>query len=110
MFLAMHWDYVMHCYDRIFRKTRNMYQYCETAPLKGHGNEANFLGFLHKPVRYTGPLHYVLSRSDFSFEFSEMFIIEKLLPDSPSRGVDKIAYRLIGTLTDSRPLSACSRL
>ncbi len=41
-----------------------------------------------------GPLHYVLSRSDFSFEFSEIFIIEKQFPDSPSRGVDKIAYRL----------------
>jgi hypothetical protein len=40
-----------------------------------------------------GPLHYVLSRSDFSFEFSEIFVIEKRLPDSSSRGVDKIAYR-----------------
>jgi hypothetical protein len=40
-----------------------------------------------------GPLHYVSSRSDFGFEFAEIFIIEKLLPDSPSRGVDKIAYR-----------------
>jgi hypothetical protein len=40
-----------------------------------------------------GPLHYVSSRSDFGFEFVEIFVIEKRLPNSPSRGVDKIAYR-----------------
>ncbi len=40
-----------------------------------------------------GPLHYVSSRSDFNLKFSEIFVIEKRLPDSPSRGVDKIAYR-----------------
>jgi hypothetical protein len=40
-----------------------------------------------------GHLHYVSSRSVFSFEFLEIFVIEKRLPDSPSRGVDKIAYR-----------------
>jgi hypothetical protein len=40
-----------------------------------------------------GPLHYVSSRSDFSFEVSEIFVIEKRLPDSPSRGVDKSASR-----------------
>ncbi len=40
-----------------------------------------------------GPLHYILSRSDFDFEFAEIFVIEKLLPDLPSRGVDKNAYR-----------------
>jgi hypothetical protein len=41
------------------------------------------------------PLHYLWSRSDFGFEFPEIFLIEKRLPDSPSRGrgVDKIAYR-----------------
>jgi hypothetical protein len=33
-----------------------------------------------------GPLHYVS-------KFSEIFVIEKRLPDSPSRGVDKITYR-----------------
>jgi hypothetical protein len=31
--------------------------------------------------------------SDFSLEFSEIFLIEKRLPDSASRGVYKIAYR-----------------
>jgi hypothetical protein len=40
-----------------------------------------------------GPSHYILSRSDFDFEFAEIFVIEKRLPDSPSRGVDKNAYR-----------------
>jgi hypothetical protein len=40
-----------------------------------------------------GPLHQVLSRSDFVFEFAEIFVIKKRLPDLPSRGVDKNAYR-----------------
>jgi hypothetical protein len=40
-----------------------------------------------------GALHYILSRSDFGFEFAEIFVIEKRLPNSPSRGVDKIALR-----------------
>ncbi len=57
--------------------------------LKGHGNEADFPD---KSVRH-GSLHYIPSRSDFGFEFTEIFVIEKRLPDSPSRGVDKIAYR-----------------
>jgi hypothetical protein len=37
-----------------------------------------------------GPLHYISSRSDLGFEFAEIFVIEKRLPDSPSQGVDKI--------------------
>ncbi len=36
-----------------------------------------------------GPSHYISSRSDFDFEFAEIFVIEKRLPDS----VDKNAYR-----------------
>jgi hypothetical protein len=32
-------------------------------------------------------LHYISSRSGFSFEFAEIFVIEKLLADSLSRGV-----------------------
>jgi hypothetical protein len=31
-----------------------------------------------------GLLHYISSRSDFGFEFSEIFVIEKRLPDSAS--------------------------
>jgi hypothetical protein len=37
------------------------------------------------------PLHYLSSSSDFGFEFAGIFVIVKQLPDSPSRGVDKIA-------------------
>jgi hypothetical protein len=40
-----------------------------------------------------GPSHYISSRSDCDFEFAEIFIIEKRLPDSPSWGVDKNAFR-----------------
>jgi hypothetical protein len=29
-----------------------------------------------------GPLHYISSRSDFGFEFAEILVIEKRLPDS----------------------------
>ncbi len=39
-----------------------------------------------------GPLHYISSRSDFSFEFAEIFVLEKRLPVSVRRGVDKITY------------------
>ena len=38
-------------------------------------------------------LHLISSRSDLGFVFAEIFLIEKRLPDSPSRGVDKNAYR-----------------
>jgi hypothetical protein len=41
----------------------------------------------------TSTLHYISSRSNFDFEFAEIFVIEKRFPDSPSRGVDKNAYR-----------------
>jgi hypothetical protein len=34
-----------------------------------------------------GPLHDISSRSDFSFEFAEIFVIEKQLPDLLSCGV-----------------------
>jgi hypothetical protein len=40
-----------------------------------------------------GPLHYISSRSNFDFEFAEIFVFEKRLPVSVSRGVDKITYR-----------------
>jgi hypothetical protein len=38
------------------------------------------------------PLDYLSSRSAFGFVFAEIFVIEKRLPDSPSRGVDKNAF------------------
>jgi hypothetical protein len=40
-----------------------------------------------------GPLHYISSHSDFGFEFAEIFVFEKRLPVSVSRGVYKIAYK-----------------
>ncbi len=41
-----------------------------------------------------GLLHYISSRSDFGFEFAEIFVFEKRLPVSVSRGVDKIAWSI----------------
>ncbi len=61
--------------------------------LKGHSNEADFLGVLHKPVRHTRSLTLHFEPFRFGFEFAGIFIIEKRLPDSPSQGVDKIDYR-----------------
>jgi hypothetical protein len=46
---------------------------------------------LHKSVPHESLAPYLSSRSDFVFEFVEIFVIEKRLPNSPSRGVDKIA-------------------
>ncbi len=43
--------------------------------LKGHGNEPNFC-----INRFgLGPLHYISGRSDFGFEFPEIFIFEKTI-------------------------------
>jgi hypothetical protein len=39
------------------------------------------------------PLHYLSSRSDFGFEFAEIFVFEKRLPDSASRGVGESGSR-----------------
>ncbi len=82
--------------------------------LKGHGNEADFLGFLQK----LGPhrsLDYLLSRSAFGFEFAEIFVIEKQLPDlanprigdSPTRRVGESAFEC---LKENLGESECRRL
>ncbi len=42
-----------------------------------------------------GPLHYISSRSDFGFEFEEIFIFKNPLPALVSRGVDKIAWSIL---------------
>ncbi len=55
-------------------------------PLKGHGNEADFLGFLQKLVPHRS-LTLPFKPFQFGFEFAEIFVIEKRLPDSPSRRV-----------------------
>jgi hypothetical protein len=41
-----------------------------------------------------GPLHYLSSRSDFGFEFSDIFIFKNRLPASLSQGVNKIAWSI----------------
>ncbi len=40
------------------------------------------------------PLHYISSRSDFGFEFSEILVFEKQLPNSTIRGVGDSPYQL----------------
>ncbi len=42
------------------------------------------------------PLHYLSSCSEFGFEFAEIFIIEKQLPDTASRGVADSLTRRVG--------------
>jgi hypothetical protein len=59
--------------------------------LKGHGNEADFLGFLHKPVWHYRSLTLRSEPFHFSSEFSEIHN-QKRFPNSLSRGVDNIAY------------------
>jgi hypothetical protein len=47
-----------------------------------------------------GPLHYISCRSDFGFKFAEIFVIEKRLSDSASRGVvDSLTRRVKESLT-----------
>jgi hypothetical protein len=41
------------------------------------------------------PLHYLSSRSNFGFKLAEIFIIEKRLSDSASRGVTDSAFECI---------------
>ncbi len=48
------------------------------------------------------PLHYLSSRSDFAFEFAEICVIEKRLPDSVSRGVADSPNRRVGESTTLR--------
>jgi hypothetical protein len=63
--------------------------------LKGHGNEADFLGFLQK----LGPhrsLTLPFEPSPIGFEFAEIFVIEKQLPDSVNRGVSDSPTRRVG--------------
>jgi hypothetical protein len=52
--------------------------------LKGHGNEADFLGFCRNWF-LTDPSYNLSSRSDFGFKFAEIFVIEKRLAESPTQ-------------------------
>jgi hypothetical protein len=67
--------------------------------LKGHGNEADFLGFLQKlvPHRSRTP---TFEQFRFWLKFLEIFIIEKRLPDSASRRLsDWATFRLVDSPT-----------
>jgi hypothetical protein len=58
--------------------------------LKGHGNEADFLGILHKSVRHRSlTLHF----EQFRFWLRIRGDIRNRKTTPQSRGVDKIAYR-----------------
>ncbi len=63
--------------------------------LKGHGNEADFLGFLQKLVPHRS-LTLPFEPFDFGFKFAEIFVIEKRLPDSACQGVDDSPTRRDG--------------
>ncbi len=77
-------------------------------PLKGDGNEPVFSRCFCINRFGLGPLHYLSSRSDFDFEFSEIFVFENLLPASVSKGVDKIAWSIHITDAGSRRLFVSS--
>ncbi len=49
-----------------------------------------------------GPLHYISSRSDFGFEFMEIFLIEKRLPYSACRGVGDSLTQRVGESSTPR--------
>ncbi len=54
--------------------------------IKGTWQWGGFLGFCINWF-LIDPLHYLSRRFDFGFEFAEIFVIEKWLPASASRGV-----------------------
>ncbi len=45
---------------------------------------------------FIDPLHYLSNRSDFGFEFAEIFVIEKRIPDFASRQVPDSPTRQVG--------------
>jgi hypothetical protein len=53
-----------------------------------------FWGFCRNWV-LIDPLHCLSSRSAFGFEFSEIFVIEKRLPDSASWRVGELAFECL---------------
>ncbi len=54
-----------------------------------------FWGFCRNWV-LIDPLHCLLSRSAFGYEFAEIFVIEKRLPDAASRRVGDSPIRRVG--------------
>ncbi len=67
---------------QIFQDPSQKHPFC----LKGHGNEADFLGFLQKlvPHRLIDPLHYLSSHSAYGFEFAEIFVSKSGSPHGES--------------------------
>jgi hypothetical protein len=62
--------------------------------LKRHGNEADFLGFLHELVPHKSLMHYrTFHAVPILAKFVEIIVIGKRLPDSTSRGVNKIVQK-----------------
>ncbi len=72
--------------------------------LKGHGNEADFLGFLQKLVSHRS-LTLTSSCSDFGFEFAEIFVIEN---DSPTQRLGDPGESGSWRLSDSRSLEVAN--
>jgi hypothetical protein len=64
--------------------------------IQGHGKEADFPRFLHISRFGIAPfLHYISSRSDFGFEFAEIFVIEKTtrrVGESPTRRIEELLW------------------
>jgi hypothetical protein len=67
--------------------------------LKGHGNETD--GVFCRNWFLMSPLHYLSSRSDFGFEFAEIFIFEKRLLDITDTGSRRLPASLIHGVGDS---------
>ncbi len=65
--------------------------------IKGHGNEPVFLPmFLHKSVQHESySIQYHSSRSDFGFEFVEIFVFENLLPPISNTGSRRLRVSVI---------------
>jgi hypothetical protein len=51
-----------------------------------------------------GPLHYISSRSDFGFEFAEIFVIEKQLANSLTWRVGESLFKIFKFIIDLQNL------
>ncbi len=80
------------------KKIGNTYALIKYAS-RGMAMRRIFWGFSRNWV-LIDPLQYLSSHSAFGFEFAEIFVIEKLLPDSASRRVgDSLTQRVGESLT-----------
>jgi hypothetical protein len=98
---------------------------CFYIPFKGTWQRGIFWGFCINGFGI-GTLHYISNRSDFDFEFAEIFVIEKRLPtrrlsdslsfplkhskaDSPTRRVGKSSTPRLTESESRRLLDSASR-